>query len=91
MKLTVLPALLALLAAGCASEYPYIDAHFGQAYASLIRNQTLDPAAVAHPPKLAPAIGDGPRLDNVLKAHRKAVPQGVSQNVSTGQFQTGSQ
>ncbi len=85
---------LALMAcavcAGCASEYPYVDAAWGHAVANMIRQQTLYPQQIAHPPALAPAIADGERLENVLKAHRKALPQGMSQSVSTGQFNAGS-
>ncbi len=89
----ILLAILALLAcavcAGCASEYPYVDATWGHSVANMIRQQTLDPQQIAHPPALAPAIADGERMENFLKAHRKALPQGVSQSVSTGQFNAG--
>ncbi len=83
---TVILALLTpLTLTGCAT-YPHVDAAFGHAYTNMVRAQTLDPHDVAHPPALAPAVADGERLENVLKAHRKGVPAGASQSVSAGQF-----
>lgn len=85
-------ALLAIAAAsGCATDFPRVDAAMGKSVAQMIRLQTLDPVAVAHPPALAPETGDGQRLDNVLQALRKHVPQGATQAVQTGQFQAGQQ
>ena len=82
-------ALLACVALGGCAEFPYVDAAWGHAYANMLRAQTLRPQDVAHPPADAPALADGQRLENVLKAHRQAVPSGVTQSVPTGQFQSG--
>jgi hypothetical protein len=85
-------ALLAVIAVGgCATDFPRVDAAMGKSVARMIRAQTLDPQASAHPAALAPAVGDGQRLENVLKARRKDVPQAATQSVKTGQFQTGTQ
>lgn len=83
-------ALLAAAAlAGCATSFPRVDAAMGKSFAQMIRAQTLDPGAAAHPAALAPQSGDGERLENALRAHRKEVPQGATQAIQTGQFQSG--
>jgi hypothetical protein len=51
----------------------------------MIRAQTLDPEAIAHPLALAPAIADGQRMENVLTEHRKDVAQGSSKQVAQPQ------
>ncbi len=85
-------ALLATAAlGGCATSFPRVDAAMGKSFAQMIRAETLDPKAAAHPAALAPEIGDGERLENALKAHRKDIPQGATQSIQTGQFQAGSQ
>jgi len=82
-------ALLVCIGLGGCAEFPHVDSAWGHAYANMLHVQTLRPQDIAHPPAHAPAVADGQRLENVLKAHRKAVPAGVSKSVSTGQFQTG--
>jgi len=57
----------------------------------MVSGQTLDPQAAAHPPALAPAIADGQRMQNVLDAHRKDVPQGSKQVSQQQQFDAGNQ
>lgn len=93
MRFTQLSLLLTLAAVigACATDYPRVDAAFGKSQALMIANQTLDPQAAAHPPALAPAIADGPRLANVLDALRKDVPQATKQVSQTPQFDTGNQ
>lgn len=76
---------------GCATDFPQVDAAMGKSVAQMIRAETLNPRAAAHPAARGPQTGDGQRLDNVLKAHRKDVPQGATQSVQTGQFQAGTQ
>lgn len=86
---------LALLAAaaigGCATDFSRVDASFGKSQAQMISAQTYDPQAAAHPPALAPAVADGQRLENVLAAHRKDVPEGAKQVAQTPQFDVGNQ
>lgn len=88
-----IPLSFVILAAaaigGCTSGFPRVDAAMGKSVTQMIRAETLNPHAAAHPAALAPATVDGQRLDNVLKAMRKDVPQGVSQPVQSGQFQSG--
>lgn len=84
-------ALAAAVIGGCASDYPRVDADFGKSQARMVSAQTYDPQAAAHPPALAPAIGDGQRLENVLASHRKDVPQASKQVSQTQQFDAGSQ
>lgn len=85
-------ALLAVTAvAGCASDYPRVDANMGKSVAQMIRAQTLNPKDAAHPAARGPETGDGERLDNVLKALRKDVPKGTTQPVQAGQFEAGQQ
>lgn len=93
MRLTSLPLLVltAAVLGGCATDYPRVDAAFGKSEARMISAQTLDPQAAAHPPALAPAVADGQRLESVLGAHRKDVPQGSKQVSQAQQFDTGSQ
>lgn len=81
MQLTRLSFLVltALVIGGCATDFPRVDAAFGKSQARMISAQTYDPQAAAHPPTLAPAIADGQRLENVLDAHRKDVPEGSKQ------------
>lgn len=90
MRLSVLTAALlaALSLAGCESPAPRTDANFGKAVRGMIRAQTYDPQAAAHPPALAPAIGDAVRLENVIKAHRKDVPAGSEQVAKPAQFES---
>lgn len=77
---------------GCATDYPNVDAALGKSQAKMISAQTYDPQAAAHPPALAPAVGDGQRLQNVLDAHRKDVPEPTNKQVSQPQqFDTGNQ
>jgi len=84
-------ALAAAVVGGCATDYPRVDANFGKSQAQMISGQTYDRNAAAHPPALAPAIGDGQRLNNVLAAHRKDVPTGSKEVSQTQQFDAGSQ
>lgn len=93
MRLTqhFLILVAAALIGGCASDFPRVDAAFGKSQARIISAQTYDPQAAAHPPALAPAIADGQRLENVLDAHRKDIPQGSKQVAQTQQFEAGSQ
>lgn len=85
-------ALLAVTAlSGCATDYPRVDAAMGKSVAQMIRSQTLNAKAAAHPAARGPETGDGERLENALKAHRKDVPQSVTQSVQSGQFQAGRQ
>lgn len=88
MRFSVLTAALlaAMALGGCASPAPRVDAAFGKSFRGMIREQTYDPLAAAHPPALAPAVGDGVRLDNVLNAHRKDVPAGSEQIAKPAQF-----
>ena len=83
--------LAAAAAGGCATDFPQVDAAFGKAQAQMVSGQTLDPQAAAHPPALAPAIADGQRMQNVLDAHRKDVPQGSKQVSQQQQFDAGNQ
>lgn len=83
--------LAAVVAGGCATDFPRVDAAFGKAQAKMISAQTYDPEAAAHPPELAPAIADGQRMQNVLDAHRKDVPQGSKQVSQQQQFDVGNQ
>ncbi|HXR92679.1 MAG TPA: hypothetical protein VN750_20630 [Steroidobacteraceae bacterium] len=92
MTRTILTLLLAAALVGCASDYAQVDAALGKSQAQMIRAQTYDPQAAAHPPALAPAHADGQRLANVLAEHRKDVPQQASKQVSqTKQFDVGGQ
>lgn len=93
MRLTQLSLIVftASVIAGCANDYPRVDAAFGKSQARMVSAQTYDPQAAAHPPALAPAIADGQRLENVITAHRKDVPQGSKEVSQTQQFDTGSQ
>ena len=86
-------ALLATAAlAGCATDFPRVDAAWGKSQSRMISAQTFDPQAAAHPPALAPAVGDGQRLQNVLDAHRKDVPEPTNKEVSQPQqFGSGNQ
>lgn len=80
-------ALVATAVLGGCAEFPHVDHAFGHTYAGMIHGQTFNPlAATIHH---GPAPAGGMRLENVLKAHRGAVPHGVSGRLSTGQFQTG--
>ena len=91
MTRTILTLLLAAALVGCASEYPQVDAELGKSQAQMIRAQTYDPQAAAHPAALAPGRADGQRLANVLAEHRKDVPQQASTKVQqTTQFDVGS-
>jgi len=72
-------------AAGCATDFPRVDAALGKSQAAMIAAQTYDPQAAAHPPALAPAVGDGQRLQNVLDAHRKDVPEPTNKQPSKPQ------
>lgn len=83
--------LAAAVIGGCATDYPRVDAGFGKSQARMVAAQTYDPKAAAHPPALAPATGDGQRLENVIAAHRKDVPQGSKEVSQTQQFDAGSQ
>ena len=89
----VIPVVLVMAAVigGCATDFPRVDAALGSSQAHMIAAQTYDPHAAAHPPALAPATGDGQRLENVLRAHRADVPQGTKQVSQTPQFDVGSQ
>ena len=91
MTRIILTLLLAAALAGCESDYPRVDAALGKSQAQMVQAQTYDPEAAAHPAALAPARGDGQRLENVLAEHRTDVPQQVSKKVSqTTQFDVGS-
>ena len=84
--------VLAAVATGsCATDFPQVDAALGQSQARMISAQTYDPQAAAHPPALAPALADGQRMQNVLDAHRKDVPQGSKQVSQPQQFDAGNQ
>lgn len=88
------PFVIVLAAAalgGCATDYPRVDAAFGKSQARMITAQTLDPQAIAHPPALAPALADGRRMENVLAAHRKDVPQGTKEVSQEKQFDVGNE
>ncbi len=88
---TLLTLLLAAALAGCATEYPRVDAALGKAQAQMVQAQTLDPQAAANPPALAPAHADGQRLENVLAHHRKDIPEQAAKQVSQStQFDVGS-
>lgn len=90
MMRTILAVLLIAALAGCATDYPRVDAAFGKSQAQMIQAQTYDPQAAAHPPALAPAHADGQRLENVLAEHRKDVPQQAAKQVSqTTRFDSG--
>jgi len=93
MRFTRLSLILLAAAAmaGCASDFPRVDASFGKSQAQMISAQTYDPQTAAHPALLAPAVGDGQRLENGLDAHRKDVPQGTKQVSQTPQFDVGNQ
>src|SRR5690242_6724233 len=83
--------LAAAAAAGCATDFPRVDAAFGKSQAQMITAQTYDPQAAAHPPALAPAIADGQLMQNVLDVHRKDVPQGSKQVSQEQKFDVGNQ
>lgn len=93
MRLTRLSLIVLTTAVigSCATDYPRVDAAFGESQARMISAQTYDPQAAAHPPALAPAVADGQRLENVIAAHRKDVPQGSKEVSQTQQFDAGSQ
>ena len=61
--------------AGCA-DTPHSDTHYGEAVRAMVQAQTLDPAAAANPPALAPEVGDGERLRNAIENYRKDVAKG---------------
>lgn len=86
-------SLIALVAAtaGCATDYPQVDAALGKSQAQMVTAQTLNPQAVAHPPATAPALADGQRMANVLAAHRKDVSQGNKDVSQPQQFDVGTQ
>lgn len=91
MTRILLSLALATALAGCATDYPQVDAAFGKSQAQMIRAQTLDPQAATHPPALAPERADGQRLENVLAQHRKDVPEQATKQVSQStKFDAGS-
>lgn len=78
MKSTLMTmTLTALILSACQTDTPRLDAQLGKSVAQMIQAQTLDPRAAANPPPLAPEGADGPRMKNVLDAHRKDVPVGI--------------
>lgn len=81
--------LAAAAAGGCATDFPQVDAALGKSQAQMVSAQTLDPQAAAHPAALAPAVADGQRMQNVLDAHRKDVPQASKQVSQQQQFDAG--
>lgn len=90
MTRTILTLLLAAALAGCATDYPRVDAALGKSQAQMIQAQTLDPAAAANPPALAPAVGDGQRLERVLTEHRRDITQQPAKQIQqTSQFNNG--
>ena len=92
MKTTLTTFSLAALAlSACQSETPRLDVQLGKSVAELIQAQTYDPNAAANPPALAPEGGDGPRLKNVVDAHRKDVPAGATQVSQSPAFEVGKQ
>jgi type IV pilus biogenesis protein CpaD/CtpE len=81
--------LIAALLVGCATETPRLDAALGKSVEQMVRAQTLDPAASANPPALAPEVGDGQRLKNVLDVYRKEVTKGGEAVERGTQFEAG--
>jgi hypothetical protein len=79
----------AALCGGCASETPHLDAALGKSVEQMVRAQTYDTAASENPPPLAPEIGDGQRLKNVIDAYRKDVPKGSNSVAQGTQFEAG--
>lgn len=90
MTRTILTLLLAAALAACATDYPRVDAALGKSQAQMIQAQTLDPTAAANPPALAPAVGDGQRLERVLAEHRRDIAQQPAKQIQqTSQFNNG--
>ena len=90
MKSTLMTmTLTVLILSACQTETPRLDAQLGKAVAQMIQEQTLDPHAAASPPTLAPEGADGPRMKNVLDAHRKDVPAGTPTVLQQPAFEVG--
>jgi hypothetical protein len=87
--LTAIVLVPAILAAGCASDTPRVDAALGKSVAKMVEAQTLDPQAAANPTALAPASGDGQRLKNALDENRKDVGKGVAEVARPVSFDVG--
>lgn len=71
-------AIVPLLISACA-DTPLADADYGTSVRQMVQAQTLDPAAAANPPALAPEITDGQRLEQALEVYRKDVAKGISE------------
>jgi hypothetical protein len=86
---------LTLLAAttlvACQTDTPRVDAALGKSVRSMIESQTYNPDAAAHPPTLAPEVGDGERLRNAVDANRKDVPRGSAEVSRKSDFDVGKQ
>ncbi|GAC1452353.1 MAG: hypothetical protein PVSMB6_04240 [Steroidobacteraceae bacterium] len=61
------------ICAGCETETPYLDSQLGKSTARMIEAQTLDSAAAANPPALAPAGADGQRIKNAVDVYHGEV------------------
>jgi hypothetical protein len=73
-KMTCVIAIAAIaVCAGCETESPYFDSQLGKSSANLAQAQTLDPAAAANPPALAPAGADGQRIKSAVDNYHKEV------------------
>jgi hypothetical protein len=79
LHMNKIPYLIAMAAAalfaGCETESPYFDSQLGTSTAHMVRAQTLDPAAAGNPPALAPAGGNGERIENAVQNYHKDVPR----------------
>jgi type IV pilus biogenesis protein CpaD/CtpE len=86
-----LVTLLATAAAGtgCATDTPRVDASLGKSVAAMVQAQTYDPNATANPPALAPEVGDGQRLKNVIDGYRKTVATGTAEVTRPIAFEAG--
>jgi len=66
-------AAVAICATGCETETPYLDSQLGKSTARMIEAQTLDSAAAANPPALAPAGADGQRIKSAVDVYHGEV------------------
>jgi hypothetical protein len=87
--LTAIVLAPAILAAGCATDTPRVDAALGKSVAKMVQAQTFDPQAAANPAALAPASGDGQRVKNALDENRKDVGKGVTEVARPVSFDVG--
>lgn len=86
---TALGFAAVVICAGCESETPYLDSQLGKSTARMIEAQTLDTAAAANPPALAPAGADGQRIKSAVDVyHGEVNKEGAPVSRSVG-FEAG--